>query len=142
MQTSVIEKFEMALFNPATRQFEGGSWHAKITLEGGLNMMEVKTVRNVIDALDHSTIAPAEFISADEISKINKRFTLLRGCNNLPDMFIGISILLIYNVEKLFDPTSKVVKISYWRDNDDVEFTVSASRVNVNSTIVVEKHQN
>jgi len=137
MQTGAIEKFEVTIFNPATRQFEGGSWHAKVVVSGVLSMSEVKTIKNVIDELDHSTVAPIEFVALEEIKNISKRYTLTENCTQLADMVIGMGITVY---EELVPFRERIQSIVFWRDNADVEFTIDASHLKTNKIKIIE-HQ-
>ena len=137
MQTGAIEKFEVTISNPATRQFEGGSWHAKVVVNGVLNMHEVKLIRNVIDELDHSTVAPIEFVTLEDIKKISKRYTLTENCTQLADMVIGMGIMVY---EELVPFRERIQSIVFWRDNADVEFIIDKEHLKNNKIKVVE-HQ-
>ena len=123
MKVKIKEKFEVAFFNPATRQFEGGSWHARVTVDGKMKIADIKKIQNVIDRFDHSTVVEKTFITEDEVSKISKRYTVLEGCTNLADMLCGLAKVVVEEIKKIDETIAmRIEKIEFWRDNNDIEF--------------------
>jgi len=139
MRIKIKEKFEATFFNPATRNFEGGSWHARITVNGRITVFDIKKIQNVVDQFDHSTIAPVEFIKKEEIEKISKRYTLLRNCTQLADMFIGLTKVIIDEIEAIDEKiAAKINLFEFWRDNNDIEFVVERSDLDDSEVEVIE----
>ena len=139
MKIKVKEKFEATFFNPATRQFEGGSWHARVTVRGNINISDLKLIQNAVDEFDHSTIMPAEFVTLEEIKKINQRYSVFRDANDKTELFIGVSkIILNKVVESNSALASRIEKLEFWRDNNDVEIVIFRADIDESGIKIVE----
>ena len=140
MKTIVHEKFEAAIYNPATRFFEGGSWHAEVVVNGEISRSKIKEIQNVIDEFDHSTIAPVEFITVEELTKINQRFTAVKNANTVPQMLVAVAK---YIREKIRIDGEKIVfidSIIFWRDANDFKIIVEHDDL-VEGEIEVAEHR-
>ena len=141
MKTRIKERFEATLFNPATRFFEGGSWHARVTVDGEISIAEMKMIQDVIDEFDHSTIVPIEFVTIDEVEDISKRYTVLRDANTVAQMFEGVSKVIFDKIKGAdSDLHSRIGTFEYWRDNNDIEYYFTAADV-INSDVKIIKHE-
>ena len=141
MKIKIKEKFEATFFNPATRFFEGGSWHAKVTVNGEINLTEMKLIQNIIDEFDHSTIVPAEFVTLNEITDISKRYTVLKNAETITQMFEGISKIIFKKITKEnVDLGSAITEFEFWRDNNDIEYCVFVIDI-LDSKVEIIKHE-
>jgi len=138
MKVKIKEKFEATIYNPATRNFEGGSWHARVTIDGKLPITEIKKIQNIIDEFDHSSIVPDQFVKEEEIKIISKRYTVLRNCNQLSDMLIGVASVIIEKLKKTDEKLAmRTIMIEFWRDNNDVEFEIERYDLDSSSVEIV-----
>jgi len=138
MKIKIKEKFEVTIFNPATRNFEGGSWHARVTVDGKLPISEIKKVQNTIDEFDHSSVVPDQFVKEEEIKVISKRYTVLKNCIQLSDMVIGMTKVIIDKLKEVDEKLAmRVVMVEFWRDNNDIEFEIERYDLDSSSVEVV-----
>ena len=141
MKTRIKEKFEVTLFNPATRFFEGGSWHARVTVDGEISIAEMKMIQDAIDEFDHSTIVPAEFVTLDEVADISKRYTVLRDADTVAQMFEGVSKVIFNKIKDAdLDLCTRIETFEFWRDNNDIEYYFVAVDI-VDSDVKIIKHE-
>ena len=140
MKYKIKEKFEAAFYNPATRYFEGGSWHARITIDGVVSIYDIKKIQNIVDQFDHSSIAPVEYIKKEEIENISKRYTLLKNCVQLSDIFIGIAKAIIGEIKKNDEKIAgRAILFEFWRDFRDVIYVIERKDL-INSEVEVIEH--
>ena len=139
MKVKIKEKFEATFFNHATRSFEGGSWHARVTIDEKVSFHDIKKIQDAIDQFDHSVIAPFEYIKKEEIEKISKRYTLLKNGVQLADMFVGLAKIMIDEIRKIDEKIAeRTILFEFWRDNHDIELVVEKFDIDTSMVEVIE----
>ena len=140
MKCKIKKNFEAAFYNPAICCIEGGSWHARITIDGAVPIYDIRKIQNIIDQFDHSTIAPVEYIKKEEIENISKRYTLLKNCVQLSDMFIGTAKAIINEIKKENEKIAeRAILFEFWQDFYDVAYVIERKDL-INSEVEVIEH--
>ncbi len=138
MRTVIHEKFEVTIFNPATRQFEGGSYHAEIEVEGALTKHTIKLMQDVVDQFDHSTVVPSHLISKDEVAKISQRYTVIDDATDFVDMLAGIARTIVSEIAVNKIEIEELLSITFYSDNFDAKYIFQLSDLD---KVSIEDHK-
>ena len=126
MKCKIFEKFEVAIFDPATREYRGGSMHAAVIVDGKVTRQQIADVQAVMDNFDHSTVVSDAFATKEELAAVSERGAVVSNAADYCDMMMALAKHFVIQVSAL---GLTATKIKIWSDKGDVEFIFSGSEI-------------